>query len=113
LLSDSRYTSRVVNVEDRIFKIQVLNFDNGNFISVSEGSEKIGSMMASIGTGFIPATTTIIPGKTSPLFLKLISEQISASTKGIAIVSAFVEKELKPETTKALMNSILEIVQNE
>ncbi len=113
MLSDSRYTSRVVNVEDRIFKIQVLNFENGNFISVSEGSEKIGSMMASIGTGFIPATTTIIPGKTSPLFLKLISEQISASTKGIAIVSAFVEKELKPETTKALMNSILEIVQNE
>ncbi len=112
-MSDSRYTSRVVNVEDRIFKIQVLNFDNGNFISVSEGSEKIGSMMASIGTGFIPATTTIIPGKTSPLFLKLISEQVSASTKGIAIVSAFVEKELKPETTKALMNSILEIVQNE
>ncbi len=112
-MSDSRYTSRVVNVEDRIFKIQVLNFENGNFISVSEGSEKIGSMMASIGTGFIPATTTIIPGKTSPLFLKLISEQVSASTKGIAIVSAFVEKELKPETTKALMNSILEIVQNE
>lgn len=113
MLSDSRYTSRVVNVEDRIFKIQVLNFENGNFISVSEGSEKIGSMMASIGTGFVPATTTIIPGKTSPLFLKLISEQVSASTKGIAIVSAFVEKELKPETTKALMNSILEIVQNE
>ena len=112
-MSDSRYTSRVVNVEDRAFKIQVINFENGNFISVSEGSEKIGSMMASIGTGFIPATTTIIPGKTSPLFLKLISEQISASTKGIAIVSAFVEKELKPETTKALMNSILEIVQNE
>ena len=112
-MSDSRYTSRVVNVEDRVFKIQVLNFENGNFISVSEGSEKIGSMMASIGTGFIPATTTIIPGKTSPLLLKLISEQVSSSTKGIAIVSAFVEKELKPETTKALMNSILEIVQNE
>ena len=98
-MSDSRYTSRVLNLEDRIFKIQVLNFENGNFISVSEGSEKIGSMMASIGTGFIPATTTIIPGKTSPLFLILISEQVSASTKGIANVSAFVEKELKPETT--------------
>ena len=112
-MSDSRYTSRVVNVEDRVFKIQVLNFENGNFISVSEGSEKIGSMMASIGTGFVPATTTIIPGKTSPLFLKLISEQVSSKTKGIAIVSAFVEKEMKPETTKALMNSILEIVQNE
>jgi hypothetical protein len=112
-LSDSRYTSRVVNVEDRAFKIQVINFENGNFISVSEGSEKIGSMMASIGTGFVPATTTIIPGKTSPLFLKLISEQVSSKTKGIAIVSAFVEKEMKPETTKALMNSILEIVQNE
>ena len=103
----------MLNLEDRIFKIQVLNFENGNFISVSEGSEKIGIMMASIGTGFVPATTTIIPGKTSPLFLKLISEQVSSKTNGIAIVSAFVEKELKPETTKALMNSILEIVRNE
>ena len=112
-MSDSRYTSRVLNVEDRIFKIQVLNFENGNFISVSEGPEKIGSMIASIGTAFVPATTTIIPGKTSPIFLKLISEQVSSSTKGIAIVSAFIEKELKPETTKALMNSILEIVRNE
>ena len=112
-MSDSRYTSRVLNVEDRIFKIQVLNFENGNFISVSEGPEKIGSMIASIGTAFVPATTTIIPGKTSPIFLKLISEQVSSLTKGIAIVSAFIEKELKPETTKALMNSILEIVQNE
>ena len=70
-------------------------------------------MIASIGTAFVPATTTIIPGKTSPIFLKLISEQVSSLTKGIAIVSAFIEKELKPETTKALMNSILEIVQNE
>ena len=97
----------MLNLEDRIFKIQVLNFENGNFISVSEGPEKIGSMIASIGTAFVPATTTIIPGKTSPIFLKLISEQVSSTTKGIAIVSAFIEKELKPETTKALMNSIL------
>ena len=79
-MSDSRYTSRVLNLEDRIFKIQVLNFENGNFISVSEGPEKIGAMIASIGTAFVPTTTTIIPGKTSIIFLKLISEQVSSST---------------------------------
>ena len=90
----------------------VLKFENGNFISVSEGVEKLGSMVVSLSTGPTPVTTTVIPARTDSLFLKLTAERISTSTKGIAIVSAFIEKELKPETAKVIMSNITEMIQN-
>ena len=90
----------------------VLKFENGNFISVSEGVEKLGSMVVSLSTGSTPVTTTVIPARTDSLFLKLTAERISTSTKGIAIVSAFIEKELNPETAKVIMSNITEMIQN-
>ena len=90
----------------------VLKFENGNFISVSEGVEKLGSMVVSLSTGSTPVTTTVIPARTGSLFLKLTAERISTSTKGIAIVSAFIEKELNPETAKVIMSNITEMIQN-
>ncbi len=101
-----------MDVDDRIFLVQILNFDNGNFISISEGSKKLGSMMVSLSTGPSPVTTTVIPARTDSLFLKLTAERISTSTKGIAIVSAFIEKELNPETAKVIMSNITEMIQN-
>ncbi len=90
----------------------VLKFENGNFISVSEGVEKLGSMVVSLSTGPTPVTTTVIPARTDSLFLKLTAERISTSTKGIAIVSAFIEKELNPEIAKVIMSNITEMIQN-
>ncbi len=90
----------------------VLKFENGNFVSVSEGAKKLGSMVVSLSTGPTPVTTTVIPARTDSLFLKLTAERISTSTKGIAIVSAFIEKELNPETAKAIMSNITEMIQN-
>jgi len=69
-------------------------------------------MVVSLSTGPAPVTTTVIPARTESLFLKLIAEKISTSVKGIAIVSAFVQKELEHETAKALMGEITEMVQN-
>ena len=90
----------------------VLKFENGNFVSVSEGVEKLGSLVVSLSTGPTPVTTTVIPARTDSLFLKLTAERISTSTKGIAIVSAFIEKELNPETAKVIMSNITEMIQN-
>jgi len=90
----------------------VLKFENGNFVTVSEGAEKLGSMVVSLSTGPTPITTTVIPARTDSLFLKLTAERISTSTKGIAIVSLFIEKELNPETAKVIMSNIIEMIQN-
>jgi len=111
LLSESRFSKTVIDIDNRSFTIQVLLFDNGSFVSISEGQEKIGGLTASIGTGTIPIITSIIPAKSESLFLKLITEQLSSIITGINIVSAFIPKELENKTAKTLIAKIKEIVE--
>ena len=98
-------------MDTRHFLVEVLKFENGNFVSVSEGSERLGSMVVSLSTGPTPVTTTVIPARTESIFLKLTAERISTSTRGIAIVSTYVQRELEPETAKTLMTAIMELIQ--
>ena len=111
--SPNGFFQKLVNLEGRNFSLSIQKFDNGYFISVSEGSNKIGSMVASMATGPTPITTTIIPSRTESLFLKLVSERISTRMRGIALVSAFIQKELEPNTAKDLMSEIMEMIENE
>jgi len=91
--------------------VLVLRFDNGSFVSITEGQEKIGGMLASIATEPVPSTTTIIPPKSESIFLKMMSDYLSSITKGINIVSAFIPQELDTKTTKILMTKIKEIIE--
>ena len=109
--SESRFSKTVIDVDNRSFTIQVLLFDNGSYVSITEGQEKIGGLTASIGTGTMPITTSIIPAKSESLFLKLMSEQLASIITGINIVSAFIPKELENKTAKTLIAKIKEIVE--
>ena len=108
--SESRFSKTVIDVDNRSFTIQVLLFDNGSYVSITEGQEKIGGLTASIGTGTVPITTSIIPAKSESLFLKLISEQLSSIIAGVNIVSVFIPKELENKTAKILIGKIKEII---
>jgi len=103
----------MVQLENRNFSLNIQKFENGYFVSVTEGSNKLGSMVVSLATGPTPITTTIIPSRTESLFLKLIAERISTRMRGIAIVSTYIQKELEPSIAKALMSEIMEIIENE
>ena len=103
----------MVNLEGRSFFLKIQKFENGYFISVTEGTDKIGSMVVSLATGPTPITTTVIPSRTESLFLKLIAERISSRMRGIALVSTFIQKELEANTTKALMSEIMEMIEND
>ncbi|NWJ68813.1 hypothetical protein HX802_05190 [Marine Group I thaumarchaeote] len=109
--SESRFSKTVIDIDNRSFTIQVLLFDNGSYVSITEGQEKIGGLTASIGTGTVPITTSIIPAKSESLFLKLMSEQLSSIITGINIVSAFIPKELENKTAKILIAKTREIVE--
>ena len=109
--SESRFSKTVISIDNRSFTIQVLLFDNGSFVSITEGQEKIGGLTASVGTGTVPITTSIIPAKSESLFLKLMSEQLSSIITGINIVSTFIPKELENKTAKILIVKIREIVE--
>jgi len=112
LSSPNGFSEKTVDLESRSFSLKILKFDNGCFVSVTEGSSKLGSMVVSLTTGQNPITTTVIPSKSESLFLKLISERISSRMRGIAIVSTFVQKEIDPSTAKVLMTEIMDIIQN-
>ena len=100
----------MVSLESRSFSLQIQKFENGYFISVTEGSNKIGSMVVSLSNGPTPVTTTVIPSRSESLFLKLIAEQISTRIQGIVLVSTFVQKELETSTAKALMSEIMRMI---
>ena len=102
------YTKRLVNINERSFLVQILNYENGNFISVTEGLENIGGMIVSINSGPVPSTSTIIPPKSEALFLKLISEKIAYVRQGMCLITGNFEKPLEKEATKQLMDIILE-----
>ena len=97
-----------MNINERSFLVQILNYENGNFISVTEGLENIGGMIVSINSGPVPSTSTIIPPKSEALFLKLVSERIAYTRQGMCLVTGNFEKALDKEITKQLMNAILE-----
>ena len=109
-MSTQGYTKKALVVGDRKFLVQLISFDNGNFVSISEGGQKIGSMVVSIGSGPAATTATVIPAKTDSLFLKLTAEKISTSIKGIAIVSLYSQRELGNEAAKILMGEIMEMI---
>ena len=102
------YTKKLVNINERSFLVQILNYENGNFISVTEGSENIGGMIVSINSGPVPSTSTIIPPKSEAVFLKLVSERIAYTRQGMCLVTGNFEKALDKQITKQLMDIILE-----
>ena len=111
--SSDGFLHKLVQLENRSFSLKIQKFENGYFVSVSEGNDKIGSMNISMATGPTPTTTTIIPSRSESLFLRLLSERISTRIKGIALVSTYVQKELESTTAKALMSEIMEMIENE
>ncbi len=112
MTTPSSFSKKTVDVNSRSFIVQVIKFDNGNFVSISEGVEKLGSMVVSLGTGPTPVTTTVIPAKNNLLFLKITAERISTTLKGIAIVSSYLDKEIDSNTAKTLMEKTMEMVRN-
>jgi hypothetical protein len=111
-LSKTSYKKNNVKVDDREFLVQIVPFDNGNFISITEGQEKIGAMVVSIGSGSRTSTVTVIPSKSGSLFLKMISERIASIINGICIVSINIKKDLKLEEMKIIMNEIMDSVKH-
>ena len=99
--------TKTIAYANRTFLVNMLNFENGMIISISENSPKIGQMLISISSGPVPSTSIIIPTKSEELFLKLLSEKISSFLKGICLVTGNFEKPLDNEITKQLMQEIM------
>ncbi len=109
-MSKVNYKKKLIKSDKRKFLVQLLKFDNGNFISITEGKEKIGTMVVSIGSKMQASTATVIPSKSNSFFLKMVSERVATTLNGICVVSINIQKELGLELMKSIMNEIMEIV---
>jgi len=97
-------------VNHRDFLVRVLPYDNGNFISITEGKERIGTLVVSISSGGRISTAAVIPSKSETIFLKMVSERVASTINGICIFSLNIEKDLDLDSMKVLMNELMEII---
>jgi hypothetical protein len=102
-----------VEYEDRKFDVYIEKYDNGFFISISEGPKNLGAIVMSVGTGPAPSTSIIIPVRNDLIFLKLISQKIASEFRGVCIVSLSTKKELGPGAGKVLIERITEAVRDD
>ncbi len=95
-----------VCVEDRIFSLRIISYQNGCFVSVSEGDARIGSLIVSLYNGSTPVTTQVIPAKYESLFMRLVSEKLAVRTNGVAIVSVSIRQDITAAISKEIMHEI-------
>jgi hypothetical protein len=110
LISQVGYIKKTVKVNHRDFFVQILPYDNGDFISISEGKERIGTLVVSISSGGRISTAAVIPSKSETIFLKMVSERVALTINGICIFSLNIEKDLDLDSMKVLMNELMEII---
>ena len=97
----------------RIFLIKFLSFQNGCFISLAEGSNRIGSISVSISSSNKVNTAKVIPSKFDSMFVSTISERVSSMINGICLVSLYSTKQLQLGDMKAIMDEIMNLVKEE
>ena len=109
MITTPGFSQKTIGVGGRTFLVNMLKFDNGRFVSINEGGNRLGAMTVSLATGPTPITSSVIPAKSESLFLKLVAERLSSSFKGIGIVTISISKELDSNSAKTLMGEIEEL----
>jgi hypothetical protein len=106
-----RLVEREIKTESqRTFTLNCLSFENGLFIVVTEGANRIGSLTVSINSSNKSNTATVIPSKYNSMFVNTISEKVSSMVNGICVVSLYNAKQLNLEDMKAIMGEIMNII---
>ncbi len=110
MIAQVGYRKKTVTADHREFLVQIVPFANGNFISITEGNENIGTLVVSISSVGRTSTATVIPSKSETIFLKMVSERVASAINGICIFSLNIQKELDLESMKSLMNEVMEMI---
>jgi len=106
-----RLVVREIKTESqRTFSLKCVSFENGLFIVVAEGANRIGSLTVSISSSNKSNTAMVIPSKYDSMFINTISEKVSSMLNGICVVSLYNAKQLNLEDMKAIMGEIMNII---
>jgi hypothetical protein len=103
---------KIVTESQKAFILKCLSFENGLFILLAEGVDRIGSLTVSITASNKSTTATVIPSKHHSVFINTISERVSSMINGICIVSFYSTNQLNLNDMKAIMGEIMNIVED-
>jgi hypothetical protein len=102
---------KVKTDSQKSFYLKCISFENGLFIIVVEGANRIGSLTISISSSKKTNTATVIPSKYNSMFINTVSERVSSMINGICLVSLHSVKQLNLNDMKAIMGEIMTIVE--
>ena|SRR5919112_184403 len=100
------------NVSKRIFLCNILKFENGYFISISEEKLRIKSISVSLATSNQTNTAKVIQDKYDQLFIDTLSRRISLMINGICIISFFTKNKLQFEDMRTINDKILKTIED-
>lgn len=95
----------------RKFILNILSFDNGNFISISEDESRLGSISVSLSITNKSNTARVIPDKNDQLFIDTLATRISLMKNGICIISLHTKNKLHLDDMKIINEKILSTIE--
>lgn len=99
------------SINGRIYVIDILQFSNGCFASISEDQNpRIGAITVSIASGESSTSSSLIPESKGSIFAKMIGELLASKFHGIAIVSLYIREELDADSMKTLINEVRNVL---
>ena len=107
---DAKEGKVVSSSTGRNFRLQSIFFQNGYFVIITEGEQRIGAMSVALSTSNKASVAKIIPSKYDSIFINTIAEKVSSMINGICLVSLHSEGQLQLDDMKAIMGEVLNIV---
>ncbi len=109
--SERKITSSKRSVNGRVYVIDLLQFSNGCFASISEDQNpRIGAITVSTSSGESATSSSLIPESKGSIFARMIGELLANKFHGIAIVSLYIREELDTDSMKTLINEVRNVL---
>ena len=106
----SRLDKVVSSSTGRSFLLETLFFQNGCFLIVKEGEQRIGAISIAISSSNKVNVARVIPSKYDSIFINTIAEKVSSMINGICLVSMYNKDQLQLDDMKAIMVEVMSIV---
>ena len=106
----SNVTKVVNSSTGRNFLLQTIFFQNGCFIVITEGEQRIGAISIAISASNKVNAAKVIPSKYDSIFINTVAEKVSSMINGICLVSLHSQSQLQLDDMKAIMGEVTNTV---
>jgi hypothetical protein len=94
----------------RNFLLQTIFFQNGCFLIITEGEQRVGAISVAISTSNRVNVAKVIPSKYDSMFINTVAEKVSSMINGICLVSLHNKTQLQLDDMKAIMGEVMMII---